>query len=996
MMNPLDVLSLAGTIIQFVDFSSKVLAGTNELYKSGAEALAVHQQLGLVVDDLAKMSKRLSDSYWGLSGTGVISTLSDDAFMFICRDASELSIELNNKLSSLKVTASGKRRKWETVKQALKSVWTEKDLTALTNRLTLLRDSIQMHIVVDLRDQLDSISSNQEVRFDHLDYSTRTIITALLTHQGEVSKGIQDQTMAITQLLGRMEILAEKHAFPSGIVQQVDNIEVNQNKSLILAGEKTSQNQVLNNSEWHEKALRLQITQYLVQNLKFPALKEREEIIADVYRGTFEWLFNDSHESTPWPSFTRWLEHGSNIYWINGKAASGKSTLMRFICDHSKTKEFLENWSAPLPIVIAKFYFWNSGTLVQRSLSGLLRALLSQILEHCPDLLPVCFPQRWAKIYTDSVRPFSEVNQKFHSMEMEYWSLTELQAAMRSLVSQSPQHFKLCLFVDGLDEYEGEPSAITKYFSVLAQVPWLKICVSSRPLLVFDDVFGSGPSLRLQDLTSTDINHYVKSSLQENVNYQHLCVEQPIEALTLIRNIVSRADGVFLWVRLVLQEIVRGLDNRDSLRDLQERMEIVPQDLEELFSSMLEKIEPFYRKKAASIFLIVRAANVHQRSVKSLDTLMLSFALDHGTSRFTDIKFKFQGLELRNKEINDHLKVRCAGLLETVPKYSPGFEYLGHRVTYLHRSVREYLERPDIHQRFAEHSNGRGFEPHTALMSSYIKELQISEPRKNILNQPSSLPLFLATVLHYAHDADIAGSNAYVEPLDKFATLTHSARCKSIIWAPAKFSSFLHIATKWDLCAYVRVLLERLTSETKGIVAHTLLAYALAGTDEYYVHGMEQMDNSDYRRDRFPPSNRMIELLLQYGAQPNKKLKDFPALREWTAFEIAVRNVCAILPPVDTEESENRQYSEEEKSLVSNHLAIVKLMLDNGADANTTLTHQGRTITSRKLLTETMGKYWRSQEWKVDEMFRMKGGKLEPSMIKKWIMTRGKYWVGKY
>ncbi|KAF7891234.1 uncharacterized protein EAF02_001559 [Botrytis sinoallii] len=949
MMNPLDALSLAGTIIRFVDFSSKVLAGTNELYKSGAEALAVHQQLGLVVDDLAKMSKRLSDSYWGLSGMGVVSTPSDDAFMFICRDASELSIELSNKLNSLKLTAIGKRRKWETVKQALKSVWTEKDLTALTNRLALLRDSIQMHIVVDLRrDQLDSISSNQGVRFDHLEYSTKTIITALLTHQDEVSKGVQDQTIAITQLLGRIEILAEKHTFPSGIVQQIDKIEVNQSQSLILAEEQTSQNQVLHNHEWHEKALRLQIAQYLVQNLKFPALKEREETIADVYRGIFEWLFNDSHESTRWPSFVHWLEHGSSIYWINGKAASGKSTLMRFIYDHSKTKVLLEKWSAPLPIVMAKFYFWKSGTLVQRSLSGLLRALLSQILGHLPDLIPVCFPQRWAKIYTDSVRPFSEVHQKFHPMEMEYWSLTELQAAMRSLVSQSVQHFKLCLFVDGLDEYEGEPSAITKYFSMLAQVPWLKICVSSRPLLGFDDAFGSGPSLRLQDLTRIDINHYVKSSLQENVNYQRLCVEQPVQALNLIKNIVSRADGVSLWVKLVLQEIVRGLDNRDSLQDLQEH-------LEELFSSMLGKIEPFYSKKAASIFLIVRAANVHQRS----------------------------DLELRNKEISDHLKVRCAGLLETGPKYSPGFEYLGYRVTYLHRSVREYSERSDIHQKFMKHSNGRGFEPHTALMCSYIKELQISEPQKNILTQPSGLPLFVATVLNYAHDAEIAGSNAYVEPLDTFATLTHSARSKSIIWAPAKFSSFLHIATKWNLCAYVRVILERLASETKGIVAHNLLAYALAGTDEYYVHGMEQMENSDYRRDRFPPSNRMIGLLLEHGAQPNKKLKDFPAL----CFEMAVRDVCAILPPVDTEESENQQFSEEEKSLVSNHLAIVKLMLDNGADANTTLNHQGRTITSRKLLTETMRKYWRSKEWTVDEMSRMKGGKLEPSMIRKWIMT---------
>ena len=151
MMNPLDALSLAGTIIQFVEFSSKVLAGTCELYKSGAEALTVHQQLSLVTDDLSVLSTKLSDSYLGLSGMGVVSSAVDDSFLQICRASSEVSTELNNKLNKLKVTAVGKRRKWQTLKQALKSVWSDKELTALVDRLALLRDSIQMHIVVDLR-----------------------------------------------------------------------------------------------------------------------------------------------------------------------------------------------------------------------------------------------------------------------------------------------------------------------------------------------------------------------------------------------------------------------------------------------------------------------------------------------------------------------------------------------------------------------------------------------------------------------------------------------------------------------------------------------------------------------------------------------------------------------------------------------------------------------------------------------------------------------------
>ncbi|KAK6599014.1 hypothetical protein H4I96_08218 [Botrytis cinerea] len=739
MMNPLDALSLAGTIIQFVDFSSKVLDGTIELYRSGAETLAVHQQLGFVADDLAKISKRLSDSYWGLSGVGVISTTSDDAFMFICRDASELSAELKNKINNLKVTAIGRRRKWETVMQALKIV-ERFDSDAYC-----------------CRSSLKSMSSTQEVGFDRLESSTKTIINALLTHQDEVSKGIQDQTIAITQLLGRMEILAEKHTFPPSIVHHADKLEFDPKQSLLMVREQTSQEQLLCKTLWQEKAIRLQVAQTLLQSLKFPALKEREESIADVYLGTFEWLFEDTHGSAPWSSFVHWLQHESGIYWVNGKAASGKSTLMRFICGNSNTRKLLEKWSAPLPLVIASFYFWNSGTIEQRSQNGLLRALLAEILENLPDLLPVCFPKRWANIYNELVTPFTEAYHPSRSKDIEPWNLNELEVAMRTLMSQDMQNFKICLFVDGLDEYDGRPSAIAEYFCMLSQVPWLKICLSSRPLLPLDDVFGSGPSLRLQDLTRTDIYHYVKSSLQNDINYQRLYMRQPVQASTIIRKIVSRADGVFLWVKLVLQEIIRGLTNRDTFQDLEERIQVVPQGLEELFSSMLDSIDSFYSKKAATIFLIVRAANMKS-----------------------------------------------------------------------------------------------DFEPYTPLVCSYVKELEISEARRNILNQLSGLSLFMATVLHYAREADIARSNAYIEPLDRFATLTHAPRFKSSIWRPWEFSSFLHIAVNWDLCAYVKMKLDQITTKEKVSIIQRVLPYALAATDEYYMPGMEQMENADYLRDRVP------------------------------------------------------------------------------------------------------------------------------------------------
>ncbi|TEY47973.1 hypothetical protein BOTCAL_0300g00070 [Botryotinia calthae] len=224
--------------------------------------------------------------------------------------------------------------------------------------------------------------------------------------------------------------------------------------------------------------------------------------------------------------------------------------------------------------------------------------------------------------------------------------------------------------------------------------------------------------------------------------------------------IVSRADGVFLWLKLVLQEIIRGLTNRDTFQDLEERMEVVPQDLEELFSSMLDSIDSFYSKKAAMIFLIVRAAIMSKKNEKTLDTLSLTFALDYETHRIATVKFNLQELRNRNVEIGDHLKARCAGLLEIGRRYSPGFEYLGYRVLHLHRSVREYLERQDVHRRLSNQILEPDFEPYTPLVCSYVKEPKISEARRNILNQLSGLSLFMATVLHYAHEADIARSNA--------------------------------------------------------------------------------------------------------------------------------------------------------------------------------------------------------------------------------------------
>jgi hypothetical protein len=49
----------------------------------------------------------------------------------------------------------------------------------------------------------------------------------------------------------------------------------------------------------------------------------------------------------------------------------------------------------------------------------------------------------------------------------------------------------------------------------------------------------------------------------------------------LIDNILEKASGVFLWVKLVVEEITIGLDDGDTGQELQERLDSLPPELED-------------------------------------------------------------------------------------------------------------------------------------------------------------------------------------------------------------------------------------------------------------------------------------------------------------------------------------------------------------------------------------------------------------------------------
>jgi hypothetical protein len=135
------------------------------------------------------------------------------------------------------------------------------------------------------------------------------------------------------------------------------------------------------------------------------------------------------------------------------------------------------------------------------------------------------------------------------SVVVESWSLSKLMAGFKVLVTQDIVPLKLCLFIDGLDEYEGDHEEMAELFKAVTSSESVKACVSSRPWNVFEECFKTCPGLRLQDLTKGDIEHYTNHKFHNSHAFKRLASQQPALSTSLVEEIVEYSSGVFLWVR---------------------------------------------------------------------------------------------------------------------------------------------------------------------------------------------------------------------------------------------------------------------------------------------------------------------------------------------------------------------------------------------------------------------------------------------------------------
>ena len=452
--------------------------------------------------------------------------------------------------------------------------------------------------------------------------------------------------------------------------------------------------------------------EFMLNSLFFPQLPERHARIAEAHAATFEWILNENEscQSAAYSNYVQWLLDASSsngLYWITGKPGSGKSTLMRYLYDDQRTKLYLERWSHPQKVLFSSCFFWNSGDVLQKSLNGLLRSLLYELLKQRPEEIPLAMPWRCQMFEFGAAQPAS-------------WTVCEMLKALEDIIDSMESRLKICFFVDGLDEFDGDEAALMEIIDLFCKISereHVKVCLSSRPWLLFEDSFQSRPSLQLQYLTRNDIKKYVQVEVAQSKRFRELQKKDFQQCTDLINELVNKAAGVFLWVYLVVLSLLQGLRNGDRIRDLRRRLDMIPADLSQYFRQMMTTLEPFYLKEAIELFdvalkddhLLLTYSYIHEEDSDLANTASVE------TTSEAEIE---ERLETTTRRINS----RCKGLLE-VYQINDGMTYFDNNVGFLHRTVKEFLIMEST-KMFMDRYRNDSFDANLALCRAFIAKIK--------------------------------------------------------------------------------------------------------------------------------------------------------------------------------------------------------------------------------------------------------------------------------
>jgi hypothetical protein len=337
----------------------------------------------------------------------------------------------------------------------------------------------------------------------------------------------------------------------------------------------TTHNNVTNPSEQTTEEVR---HESLMNTLAFDQMDFRKATVEPAHTRTCRWIFEEE-------AFLRWRDpafrdtnHG--FLWIKGKPGSGKSTLMKCILN-STTKHGPE-------CTVISFFFNARGESLERSTEGCYRSLLHQIL--------AAFPKLRGSI------------QIPHSLgKGQAFPITMLQNVLyEAVLSLQQEH--LVLILDALDECDQkEVRSMIHFLGSLAETTELQgvslnTCFASRHY----------PSITVR-FCETLVVEQSKGHTQDILMYARdsLVVESDVQRKEILDQVMRKAEGVFLWVVLVVRILNEQFDEGRTQIRLLDAISDLPDDLDALIGSIISNGASDQHLLPTLLWVLSRAASAN-------------------------------------------------------------------------------------------------------------------------------------------------------------------------------------------------------------------------------------------------------------------------------------------------------------------------------------------------------------------------------------------------
>ncbi len=293
----------------------------------------------------------------------------------------------------------------------------------------------------------------------------------------------------------------------------------------------------------------------------------------------------------------------SQILWCTGRPGCGKSVLSSFIIQH-----LIDN------NLRVAFYFLRFGDHLKNNISVLLVSIAYQIAAALPE-----YRRRLVRLFDEGLSV-----QKCTPRLL--WQKLFVSTLFKISLEEP-----LYLVIDGLDECENSPLAVKLLAGIVSSAVPIRALLVSRATQLLTAAFDkTSKVVEIQNMSIDGIENDLQAYLKEEMIAMHgdESFKKRIE-----HRILQKADGNFLWISLVLQDIL-GCHTEE---EVEQALEDVPQGLEPLYERMdatlSENSRPTDVAIGRSILMWIACAK------RTLSISELSEALKPEYSNLLDLKF---------------------------------------------------------------------------------------------------------------------------------------------------------------------------------------------------------------------------------------------------------------------------------------------------------------------------------------------------------------------